>query len=315
MAHDIAKQLAALKTHHEAIRAEPVQAMFAADPPAIREIPRSRSTICCSIIRRQRVTGETMTLLFDLAKAAGLEAHRAALFVGETVNPTEHRAAMHMALRNVSGQPMMAQGKDVMPRRHRRARQDGRLRRGDPLWRDQGVGRRQVQPMSSISASAAPTSARQWSRARSPPYVQKGLSLHFVSNVDGADLGDVTEGGAARDDAFHRPAPRTFTTLETMTNAQTARKAVADKLGEKAVVDHFAAVSTQLDKIAEFGISEDRVFGFWDWVGGRYSVWSAIGLSVMIGNRPRQFSRILERRPGHRRAFRLGLRWKRTFRR
>ena len=114
------------------------------------------------------------------------------------------------------------------------------------------------------------------------PFIAKHLTLHFVSNVDGADLGDTLKMVPIETTLFII-CSKTFTTLETMTNANSARKAVADALGEAAVADHFCAVSTQLDLIANFGIKDDRVFGFWDWVGGRYSIWSAIGLSVMIG--------------------------------
>ena len=114
------------------------------------------------------------------------------------------------------------------------------------------------------------------------PFVAEHLTLHFVSNVDGADLGDTLKTIPLATTLFI-VCSKTFTTLETMTNARSARAAIAAALGEDAVAAHFCAVSTQLDKIAEFGINQDRVFGFWDWVGGRYSVWSAIGLSVEIG--------------------------------
>jgi glucose-6-phosphate isomerase len=280
MAHDIAKQLAALKAHHDVTKAEPVRELFAADPDRFAKLHDAIDDLLFDY-SKQRVTGETMKLLFDLAAAAGLEQRRAALFAGETVNPTEHRAALHMALRNVSGKPMKAQGQDVMPDviavRDRMGDFAEAIRSGTI----KGASGKPFTDIVNIGIGGSDLGPAMAARALSP-YVQKGLSLHFVSNVDGADLGDVLKVVPLETTLFI-VCSKTFTTLETMTNAQSARKAVAAKLGEKAVVDHFAAVSTQLDKIAEFGIAEDRVFGFWDWVGGRYSVWSAIGLSVMIG--------------------------------
>ncbi|MCX8252880.1 glucosephosphate isomerase [Beijerinckiaceae bacterium RH AL1] len=280
MAHDIAKQIAALKAHHDVTKAEPVIELFAADPERFAKFHVAIDDLLFDY-SKQRVTGETMKLLFDLAAAAGLEQRRAALFAGETVNPTEHRAALHMALRNVSGKPMKAQGQDVMPDviavRDRMGEFAEAIRSGTI----KGASGKPFTDIVNIGIGGSDLGPAMAARALSP-YVQKGLSLHFVSNVDGADLGDVLKVVPLETTLFI-VCSKTFTTLETMTNAQSARKAVAAKLGETAVIDHFAAVSTQLDKIAEFGIAEDRVFGFWDWVGGRYSVWSAIGLSVMIG--------------------------------
>jgi glucose-6-phosphate isomerase len=280
MAHDIAKQFAALNAHHDVTKAEPVRELFAADPDRFAKFHVAIDDLLFDY-SKQRLTGETMKLLFDLAAAAGLEQRRAALFAGETVNPTEHRAALHMALRNVSGKPMKAQGQDVMPDviavRDRMGDFAEAIRSGTI----KGASGKPFTDIVNIGIGGSDLGPAMAARALSP-YVQKGLSLHFVSNVDGADLGDVLKVVPLETTLFI-VCSKTFTTLETMTNAQSAREAVAAKLGEKAVVDHFAAVSTQLDKIAEFGIAEDRVFGFWDWVGGRYSVWSAIGLSVMIG--------------------------------
>ncbi len=291
MAHDIAKQLAALKAHHDATKAEAVRAMFAADPKRFETFQVALDDLIFDY-SKQRIDAETMRLLFDLAKAAGLEARRAALFAGETVNPTEGRAALHMALRNVSGKPMNAQGKDVMPDVIAVRDKMGVFAEAIRSGEIKASGGAKFTDVVNIGIGGSDLGPAMAAKALSP-FIQKGLALHFVSNVDGADLGDVLKDLPLETTLFI-VCSKTFTTLETMTNAQSARKAVADKLGEKAVANHFAAVSTQLDKIAEFGISEDRVFGFWDWVGGRYSVWSAIGLSVMIGIGRDNFHAFLE---------------------
>jgi glucose-6-phosphate isomerase len=231
---------------------------------------------------KQRVSAETVKLLCDLARSADFESRRAALFAGAPVNVTEHRAAMHMALRNVTpGKPMMVEGKDVMP-----DVSAVRDRMGDFADAIRTGGRRAANGAAftdivNIGIGGSDLGPAMAARALSP-FVKPDLQLHFVSNVDGADLGDTLRRVKLETTLFI-VCSKTFTTLETMTNARSARAAVAAQLGEDAVAKHFCAVSTQLDKIAEFGISEDCVFGFWDWVGGRYSVWSAIGLSLMIG--------------------------------
>ena len=240
---------------------------------------------------KHKANARTMELLVALARAAKVEERRAALFAGEKVNVTEHRPALHMALRNLDGGPILVDGKDVMPEvREVRARvaafaeavRSGAIRgaRGDVLTDivNIGIGGSDLGP-----AMAA--------RALSP-FCAPHLRMHFVSNVDGADLGDTLKGLDPTKTLFI-VSSKTFTTQETMTNAASARKFVADALGEAAVADHFAAVSTRLDKVAEFGIRPDRVFGFWDWVGGRYSMWSAIGLSLVIAIGAQRFEDFL----------------------
>jgi glucose-6-phosphate isomerase len=230
---------------------------------------------------KHRIDRTTLKLLLDLASAAKLEERRAALFAGAIVNPTEGRPALHMALRNLSGVPMQAQGRDVMPEvlaeRHKmlafaEAVRSGALRSvmGAPFAHviNIGVGGSDLGP-----AMAA--------RALSP-FLAPHLDLHFVANVDGADLADTLKRVDLARTLFI-VSSKTFTTLETMTNARAARQALIGQLGEAAVAAHFCAVSTAAKEVAAFGISEDRRFLFWDWVGGRYSLWSSIGLSLAIG--------------------------------
>lgn len=240
---------------------------------------------------KTKIDPQVLELLLDLARHAGVEARRKAMFAGEKINTTEDRAVLHTALRNSSDLPVLVDGKDVMP--DVRAVLDAMaafseaIRAGDMVSStgnaftdvvNIGIGGSDLGPVMTTLALA--------------PY-HDGPELHYVSNVDGAHIADTLE---KLDPATTLVivASKTFTTIETMTNAQTARAWIADALGEEAVSHHFAAVSTALDKVAAFGIGEDRVFGFWDWVGGRYSIWSAIGLPLMIAIGPDAFSDFLE---------------------
>ena len=281
MAQDISGAFKSLVAHHAKHSDETTAALFAGDPKRFETFHAAIEGLIFDY-SKQRVTGETMALLFNLARAADLDAKRAALFGGDAVNVTENRSVLHMALRNVTpGRVFLSQGKDVMPDvidvRERMGAFAEAIRDGS-IAAANGARFTDVVNIGIGGSDLGPAMA---ARALSP-FVADHLSLHFVSNVDGADLGDTLKSVPLATTLFI-VCSKTFTTLETMTNARSARAAVAAALGEDAVADHFCAVSTQLDKIAEFGIKNDRVFGFWDWVGGRYSVWSAIGLSVMIG--------------------------------
>jgi glucose-6-phosphate isomerase len=240
---------------------------------------------------KQRLNKAALAELIALAVACNVEEKRDAMFRGDVVNPTEHRAALHTALRNLSGDPVFVEGRDVMPNvLAERAKveafandvREGRLRGalGQPMTDvvNIGIGGSDLGPAMATKALA--------------PYAAPNLRSHFVSNVDGADLGDTLRGLDPSRTLFI-VSSKTFTTLETMTNAQSARSWIANALGEAAVGDHFAAVSTRLDKVAEFGIEAGRVFGFWDWVGGRYSVWSSIGLPLTIAIGPQHFEAFL----------------------
>jgi glucose-6-phosphate isomerase len=236
------------------------------------------------------VNDGTMTLLFELAKAAGVTSLRDRMFAGEPINVTENRAVLHIALRNRSNQPILVDGTDVMP-----AVNDalGRMRRyadgirSGTIKSAEGSRFTDVVNVGIGGSDLGPAMATLALR----PY-HDGPRLHFVSNVDGADIHDTLAGLEPASTLF-LIASKTFTTVETMTNAATARSWIVARLGEKAVGSHFAAISTALDKVKAFGIGEERTFGFWDWVGGRYSVWSAIGLPVMIAIGPERFDEFL----------------------
>ncbi len=281
MAQDLAAALAALKTAYADGESETTQSLFAADSRRFDTFHVAIDDLIFDY-SKQRVSTKTMGLLFELARAADLEGRRAALFAGEKVNVTENRSVLHMALRNVTpGKAFFSDGKDVMPDviavRDKMGAFAEAVRNGT-ITASNGARFTDIVNIGIGGSDLGPAMA---ARALSP-FVAKHLTLHFVSNVDGADLGDTLKALPIETTLFI-VCSKTFTTLETMTNANSARAAVAAALGEAAVADHFCAVSTQLDLIAKFGIKEDRVFGFWDWVGGRYSIWSAIGLSVMIG--------------------------------
>ncbi|MBN14693.1 MAG: glucose-6-phosphate isomerase [Pelagibacterium sp.] len=229
---------------------------------------------------KNRIDSQSMAALFDLARETGVEARRDQMWAGDPINITEHRSVLHMALRYGGEEAVMIEGADVMPAvRDVLARikgfsndvRDGAIRGalGDQFTDvvNIGIGGSDLGPAMVTLALA--------------PYTRANLRAHYVSNVDGAHMHDTLKGlDPAR--TLFIVASKTFTTYETMTNAHTARKWLADALGEQAVNDHFAAVSTNIEGCQAFGIREDRIFGFWDWVGGRYSVWSAIGLPVAI---------------------------------
>jgi glucose-6-phosphate isomerase len=240
---------------------------------------------------KQRLTQAALAELLALAKTCNVEGKRDAMFRGDIINTTEHRAVLHTALRNLSGNPVLVEGSDVMPEVvAERAKvaafandvREGRLRGalGQPMTDvvNIGIGGSDLGPAMATKALA--------------PYAAPQLRSHFVSNVDGADMADTLRGLDPSRTLFI-VSSKTFTTQETMTNAASARAWIAGALGEAAVADHFAAVSTQLDRVAKFGIEPTRVFGFWDWVGGRYSVWSSIGLPLVIAIGPTQFEEFL----------------------
>lgn len=236
------------------------------------------------------VTDKTMTLLAQLAEAAGLAERRKQMFAGKHINITEDRAVLHTALRNLGGKGIKLDGQDVQAdvksvldamAAFANAVRSGSAKgaTGQPIADvvNIGIGGSDLGPAMATLALA--------------PY-HDGPRAHYVSNVDGAHIHDTLKGLKPETTLFII-ASKTFTTVETMTNAETARRWIKEALGDQAVGKHFAAVSTALDKVAAFGIAPDRVFGFWDWVGGRYSLWGAIGLPIMIAIGPENFRAFL----------------------
>ncbi|MEX0957150.1 MAG: glucose-6-phosphate isomerase [Rhizobiaceae bacterium] len=237
------------------------------------------------------VTDDTLSLLFDLANAAGVEARRDAMLAGDKINVTENRAVLHTALRNRSGQPVLVDGEDVMFDVLAVLEAMGRFAEGIRSGEIRGATGKPFADVVNIGIGGSDLGPAMATLALAP--FHDGPRTHYVSNIDGAHMADTLQQVNAETTLFI-VASKTFITIETMTNAQTARDWVSEKLGSGAVAHHFAAVSTALDKVAGFGITEDRVFGFWDWVGGRYSLWSAIGLPIMIAVGAQNFGRMLD---------------------
>lgn len=282
--------MAALENHARQLRALRTLDLFASDADRFAEFSVSLEDFLFDF-SKHRITRETLRLLAELARAADLVGRRAALFAGEAVNATEHRAAAHMALRDLSDRPIIVGGKDVrdaVEAEREKVFAFARAIRSGELKGACGLPFTDVVNIGIGGSDLGPAMA---ARALSP-FAKGAPHTHFVSNVDGADIADTL---ATLDPArtLFIVSSKTFTTQETMTNAASARAFIVAALGEAAVGDHFAAVSTRLDKVAEFGIASSRVFGFWDWVGGRYSLWSAIGLALAIAIGPENFTQLL----------------------
>jgi len=229
---------------------------------------------------KNRIDGAVMTSLFKLARAAGVEKRRDAMWAGQAINVTEGRAVLHMALRYQGEDEIKVDGSDVMPgvRASLKAIKSFADKvRGGQLRSSTGAKFTDVVNIGIGGSDLGPVMVC----AALAPYGRGGLTPHFVSNVDSAHITDTLK-GLNPASTLIIIASKTFTTDETMTNAASARAWLADALGEAAVGDHFAAVSTNVAACKEFGINEQNIFGFWDWVGGRYSVWSAIGLPVAL---------------------------------
>ena len=233
-----------------------------------------------------------MRLLYDLARACGVEERRDAMFRGEHINVSEDRPALHVALRMPRTTSLVVDGVDVVAEvnavLYRRGSFSARSRSGD--WKGHtGKPIRNVINIGIGGSDLGPVMAYEALRH----YTQRDLTFRFVSNVDSTDLVEATRDLSAEETLFI-VSSKTFGTLETLTNAKSARQWVVDQLGaDEAVAKHFVAVSTQADRVAEFGIDTANMFGFWDWVGGRYSMDSAIGLSTMIAIGPDQFMELL----------------------
>ena len=242
---------------------------------------------------KHRVTAETLTLLGALAQAQGLRERTEAMFRGERINRTEDREVLHVALRMPKETTLVVDGVDVVREVHgvleKMARFADQVRSGE--WRGH-TGRpvRNVVNLGIGGSDLGPAMAYEALRA----YTRRRKQFRFVSNVDGADLSEALEGLDAAETLFI-VSSKTFTTLETLTNASSARRWLLSNLDgdPAAVARHFVAVSTNAEKVKQFGIDPENMFAFWDWVGGRYSMWSAIGLSLMIAIGPAQFREML----------------------
>ena len=281
--------LEALREHHRQNGQFDLREAFKADPERFATFSASLDDLTLDF-SKTAVSEETLQLLGELADAAGVSERRDAMFAGDPINGTEKRAVLHTALRNSSG-PVIHAGHDVMPDVEAVLAAMGafaeKIRSGELT----GATGKRFTDVVNIGIGGSDLGPCMATLALAPYH--DGPACHYVSNVDAAHIADTLRKLDPETTLFI-VASKTFTTIETMTNAETARQWIIGKLGEAAVGAHFAAVSTALDKVAAFGIDADRVFGFWDWVGGRYSMWSAIGLPIMIAVGPENFRLMLD---------------------
>jgi len=282
----------ALASHHAEVAGLHLRELFAADPKRGEKLTAEACGIFLDY-SKNRVTQETLGLLVRLAEERGLRGRIDAMFRGDKINTTENRAVLHTALRAPRGEKIMVDGEDVVPAVHdvldKMAAFADRLRSGQWLGHT-GKKIRNVINIGIGGSDLGPVMAYEALKF----YSDRSLHFAFVSNVDSDDFAEAVHGLDPAETLFIISS-KTFTTLETMTNAHTAREWALRGLGgdESAVAKHFVAVSTNAEKVREFGIDTANMFGFWDWVGGRYSMDSAIGLSTMVAIGPENFRAML----------------------
>jgi glucose-6-phosphate isomerase len=283
----------ALAVHYKTIRGLHLRRLFADDPERGNRMTVEGAGLCLDY-SKNRLTDETLALLVQLAEESGLRARIDAMFGGEKINVTENRAVLHVALRAPKEASFRVDGQNVVPAVHSILDQMelfcDRIRSGE--WKGHtGKPVRNVVNIGIGGSDLGPVMAYEALKH----YSRRDMRFRFVSNIDGTDLAEATMDIDPAETLFIISS-KTFTTLETMTNAQSARNWLLKGLGADAaaVAKHFVAVSTNAAKVAEFGIDTSNMFGFWDWVGGRYSMDSAIGLSTMLAVGPKDFRALLE---------------------
>src|SRR4051794_7327001 len=283
---------AALERHHAELEPRHLRELFAEDPGRAESMSLEAAGLFLDY-SKNRITPETIRLLCDLARERGVEARREAMFTGERINVSENRSVLHVALRMPRERSLIVDGTDVVKEVHETLDRMGafaeRIRSGE--WKGHtgkpivnvvnvGIGGSDLGPVMAYEALKH--------------YSRRDMTFRFVSNVDGTDFAEKTRDLNPEETLFVISS-KTFTTLETMTNARTAREWSLAGVGgdESAVAKHFVAVSTNADEVSKFGIDTDNMFGFWEWVGGRYSMDSAIGLSTMLAIGPEGFGEML----------------------
>jgi len=283
----------ALAAHQQKIKDVPLRTLFARDPKRGQRLTASAAGVFLDY-SKNRITKETLALLLQLAEESGLRARIEAMFTGEKINITENRAVLHVALRAPRGASIIVDGKNVVPEVHavldKMAKFASRVRSGS--WKGHSGKRiRNVINIGIGGSDLGPVMAYEALKH----YSKRDMTFRFVSNVDGIDFVEATHDLDPAETLFI-VSSKTFTTLETMTNAKSARAWLLRGFrgNAKAVAKHFVAVSTNAPKVSAFGIDTANMFGFWDWVGGRYSMDSAIGLSTMIAVGPENFRRLLD---------------------
>ncbi len=281
-----------LEAHRETLRDVHLRDLFAADPGRFERFSLRLGDLLLDY-SKNRVTDETLELLVRLAEAANVAGWRERMFSGEKINHTENRAVLHVALRNRSNEPIRVDGEDVMPKvfavLERMGRFAGAVRSGAWL----GYSGKRITDVVNIGIGGSDLGPKMVTEALRP-YHHPALKFHFMSNVDGAHVSEILDALNPETTLFI-VASKTFTTQETLTNAHAARGWFLEHAqSESHIARHFVAVSTNRDAVTAFGIDPAHMFEFWDWVGGRYSLWSAIGLSIVLAVGIERFVELLE---------------------
>ena len=281
-----------LQEHYKEIKQVSLQELFENDPKRFDKFS------CCTRdlvldYSKNRITQKTMGLLVDLAKECQLEKCRSLFFSGAAINATEHRAVLHTALRNFSSQPIYVEGKNVMPEVKKVLRQMKSFCESIHNGKHRGYSGKRIKYIVNIGIGGSDLGPLMVTEALKP-YWKKGIETYFVSNIDGSHIAETLKKVNAEETLF-LIASKTFTTQETMTNAFTARNWFLKKAKKEShIAKHFVALSTNEKEVLRFGIDSKNMFAFWDWVGGRYSLWSAIGLSISLTIGFKAFSDLLK---------------------
>src|SRR5258708_30055943 len=280
-----------LEQHYQEVEPVHMRDLFAQDPKRFEHFSLRFGDILFDY-SKNRITEKTVSLLLDLARQAKLNERIEAMFTGQKINVTENRAVLHVALRNRSKRPILVDGVDVMPEVNRVL---GKMRTFSEAVRSgtwKGYSGKSITDVVNIGIGGSDLGPKMVTLAWAH-YTTLGLRCHFVSNVDGTDLAETLK-QISPETTLLLVASKTFTTQETMMNAHSARDwFLAAAKDEAAVAKHFAALSTNTQQVKQFGIDTQNMFEFWDWVGGRYSLWSAIGLSIALAVGMDRFEELL----------------------
>jgi glucose-6-phosphate isomerase len=269
-----------LETHAQQMKQVHMRDLFSNDPSRFDAFSQTEGNLLFDY-SKNIINTETLALLNELAHETGLNEAINAMFGGERINRTENRAVLHTALRNFSGEPVMTDGEDVMPKVTAVLSQMKEICRKIHSGEWKGYTGKPIRQVVNIGIGGSDLGPVMVTEALKPYWIE-GIQVHFVSNVDGTHIAECLRVINA-DETLFLVASKTFTTQETMTNAHTARNWLIQQSGDAAhVAKHFVALSTNEKAVVEFGIAKENMFEFWDWVGGRYSLWSAIGLSIAL---------------------------------
>ena len=281
-----------LESHCKSMRKVLMRDLFEKDSKRAQKFTESLDDTIILDYSKNRITDKTMSCLMDLARSRHLEEKIKAMFRGDKINITENRAVLHIALRNRENRPIEVNGKDVMPDINAVLKKMRQFSEDVRFGKFKGYTGKKLVNIVNIGIGGSDLGPYMATEALRK-YWMKGINCYFISNIDGTACAEVLNKVDPETTLFI-VASKTFTTIETLTNARTCRKWLVDALGEPAVSKHFVALSTNAEEVAKFGIDTNNMFEFWDFVGGRYSMWSAIGLSLAIAVGMDNFEKMLE---------------------